>query len=91
MSAHESEGIDGQPSVLKETINMSKLERIDNLDDVAVSDVELFRMERIADGIFWITLYRGGEKEIVFSLTAVEDKIVGKREQDTEWKEPSEK
>jgi hypothetical protein len=74
---------------------MSKVERINyadgNLDDAAISDVELFRMERIADGMFWITLYRAGEKEIVFSLTAVEDKIVGKQEKDTEWKEPNKK
>jgi hypothetical protein len=74
---------------------MSKVERINyadgNLDDAAISDVELFRMERIADGLFWITLYRAGEKEIVFSLTAVENNIVGKQEKDTEWKEPNKK
>ena len=50
---------------------MSKVERINyangNLDDAVISDVELFRMERIADGIFWITRYRAGEKEIVLS------------------------
>jgi hypothetical protein len=70
---------------------MSKVERIGDLDDVAISDVEPFRMERIADGTFWITLYRAGENEIVFSLSAMENKIVGKREQDTEWKEPNKK
>jgi hypothetical protein len=72
---------------------MSKVERIDyangDLDDVAVSDVELFRMERIADGSFWITLYRAGDKEIAFSLNAMENKIVGKLEQDTDWQEPN--
>jgi hypothetical protein len=74
---------------------MSKIERIHyadgDLNDVAMSEVELFRMERIADGAFWITLYRAGDKEIVFSLTAVENKIVGKHEQDTDWKEPNKK
>jgi hypothetical protein len=68
---------------------MSKVERIHcangDIDDVAVSDVELFRMERIADGLFWITLYRAGDKEIVFSFNAVENKIIAKHEQDTEW------
>ena len=47
---------------------MSKLERIYHADgdlaDVAISDVDLFRMERIADGMFWITLHRAGDKEI---------------------------
>jgi hypothetical protein len=74
---------------------MSKLERIYHADgdlaDVAISDVDLFRMERIADGMFWITLHRAGDKEIAFSLTAVENKIVAKHEQDTEWKEPNKK
>jgi hypothetical protein len=72
---------------------MSKVERIHyaggDLNDVAMSEVELFRMERIADGMFWITLYRAGDKEIVFSLTAVENKVVGKQEEDADWKEPN--
>ena len=75
-------------------IDMSKVERIDyangDLDDIAVSEVELFRMERIADGTFWITLYRAGDKEIAFSLNAVENKIVGKHEL-TDWQEPNKK
>jgi hypothetical protein len=74
---------------------MSKVERIDytngDLDNVAVSEVELFRMERIADGSFWITLYRAGDNEIAFSLNAVENKIVGKQEQHTDWQEPNKK
>jgi hypothetical protein len=74
---------------------MSKLERIyhenGDLADVAISDVELFRMERIANGTFWITLHIAGDKHIAFSLTAVENTIVGKHEQDSEWKEPNKK
>jgi hypothetical protein len=74
---------------------MSKLERIyhedGDLADVAISDVEFFRMERIADGVFWITLHRSGDRVIAFTLTAMENKIVGKHEQDTEWKEPNKK
>jgi hypothetical protein len=35
------------------------------------------------------SLYRAGDKEIAFSLIAVENKIVGKREQDTDWQEPN--
>jgi hypothetical protein len=73
---------------------MSKIERIDyangDLEDVAVSDIDLFRMERMADGIVWITLYRSGDKDIVFRLYAVENKIIGELTHAAdEWKEPN--
>ena len=75
---------------------MSKIERIDytncDLDDVAVSDVELFRMERMAGGMFWIRLYRSRDKDIVFCINAVDNKIVAEQMKDIDdWKEPNKK
>ena len=47
-------------------------------------------MERMADGMFWIRLYRSGDKDIVFCLNAVENKIIGEQMHDTDdWKEPN--
>jgi hypothetical protein len=54
-------------------------ERIDynqrgDLDDIAVGSVDLFRMERMSDGGFWIKLYRSnGKKDIVFWLNATKN------------------
>lgn len=41
-----------------------------DLDDVSVGDVELFRMERMDNGSFWIRLHRAGGKDIVFWLNS---------------------
>lgn len=56
----------------------SDTERIDyteegHLDDIAIGDVELFRMERMNDGSFWIRLYRKGKKDVVFWLNATKN------------------
>ncbi len=61
-------------------------ERIDydgsgNLDDVAISDVELFRLEYMDAKTVWIRLYRKDEKDIVFWLGA-RGKITGRHETD---------
>ena len=54
-------------------------ERIDynsknELDDIAIGSVDLFRMERMSDGGFWIRLYRSnGKKDIVFWLNATKN------------------
>lgn len=52
-----------------------------DLDDIAVSGVDVFRMERMDDGCFWIRLYRPGGKDIVFWLNSAR-KIVGSHELD---------
>ena len=52
-----------------------------NLDDVAVSDVELFRLEYMDDNHIWIRLYRKKKRDIVFTLTA-KGKISGFHEFD---------
>lgn len=51
-------------------------ERIDyddlgDLDDIAVGNVELFRMERMSASCFWLRLHRAGGRDIVFWLNAV--------------------
>jgi hypothetical protein len=43
----------------------------------------------MADGMFWIRLYRSGAKDLVFCLHAVENKIIGEQRQDIDWKEPN--
>ena len=39
-----------------------------NLDDVAVSDVSLFRLEYMDDNRIWIRLYRKGTPDLVIHL-----------------------
>ena len=41
-----------------------------NLDDVAVSDVTLFRLEHTDDSHIWIRLYRNGAPDLVIHLAA---------------------
>jgi hypothetical protein len=48
-----------------------------NLDDVAVSDVELFRLEYMDDNSVWIRLYRHDKPDIVIWLGAA-GKITGR-------------
>lgn len=47
-----------------------------NLDDIVVSDVSMFRMERMAAGNFWIRCYREGKPDVVFHLNSAR-KITG--------------
>lgn len=52
-----------------------RIERIDldeagNLDDVAVSDVAMFRLEFMSETGVWIRLYRSGRPDLVISLQA---------------------
>ncbi len=50
------------------------VDRIDmddaGVDDVAINGVDMFRMERMRDGCFWICLYRAGKPDQVFWLNA---------------------
>jgi len=44
------------------------------LDDIAIEDVELFRMERMTEQTFWIKIYKNtGNIDHVFHLEAVLD------------------
>lgn len=45
------------------------------LDDVALNNVHLFRMERMDDNAFWIRCYRKGGQDIVFRLHAIGDRL----------------
>lgn len=61
-------------------------ERIDydskgNLDDVAVSDVSMFRLEYMDRGQIWIRLYRDDASDIVIRLSSPR-KIKGMHEYD---------
>lgn len=52
-----------------------RIERIDldeagNLDDVAVSDVSMFRLEFMSERGIWIRLYRDGRPDLVIDLQA---------------------
>lgn len=44
------------------------------LDDVALTGVEMFRMERMSHNSIWIRLYRHGGDDIVFNVGS-RDKI----------------
>ena len=50
-----------------------------NLDDVAISDVTLFRMEWMASGSVWIKCYREGKPDVVFWLNSSR-KITGQHD-----------
>jgi hypothetical protein len=41
----------------------------EGVDDVAIDDVQLFRLERMGDGSFWIRCY-GKDKDYVFWINA---------------------
>lgn len=41
-----------------------------DLDDIALTGVTMFRMERMSTNTFWIRLYRRGGEDIVFWLGA---------------------
>lgn len=62
-----------------EVSNMPKPEdRIDyteegDLDDIVINDVEMFRMERMSDGCFWIRCYKANGQDVVFHLNAVKN------------------
>lgn len=63
------------------------LDRIDyggdgNLDDIAISNVEMFRMEWMDDNSVWIKCYRDGKPDVVFHLNA-RGKITGTHYFDT--------
>lgn len=40
------------------------------VDDVVISDVKMFRMERTSSGTIWMALYRDGKPDIVFWLNS---------------------
>lgn len=72
---------------------MSNEDRIDynqlGVDDVVINDVELFRLERMTDNVFWICCYKKGHeqddddnKRIVFWASVVGGKLIVKREGD---------
>jgi hypothetical protein len=41
-----------------------------DLDDIVVTDVSMFRMERMDSGQFWIRCYRNGKPDVVFNLSS---------------------
>lgn len=41
-----------------------------DLDDIALSDVTLFRMERMSTNTFWLRVYRKNGRDVVFWLGA---------------------
>jgi hypothetical protein len=46
------------------------------LDDIVVTNVAMFRMERMDSGVFWIRCYCDGKPDVIFWLNS-ERKIVG--------------
>lgn len=54
-----------------------------SIDDVFVEDVEMFRLEKMNDGCFWIKCYRKDKSkpDIVIWLNSTA-KITGKHEED---------
>lgn len=52
-----------------------------NLDDVAIANVSMFRLEYMADNNVWIRCYRSGQPDVVFWLQA-RGKIKGLHEYD---------
>ncbi len=48
----------------------------DNLDDVVVEDVKMFRLEHMDGKNIWMMCYREGKPDIRFSLTS-KTKITG--------------
>ena len=62
------------------------MDRIDydaagNLDDVAIENVRMFRLEYMDDNRIWIRLYRDNKSDLVFYLEAA-GKIAGSHYQD---------
>lgn len=61
------------------------MERVDykdnQLDDIAISDVSLFRLERLDANNVWIRLYRDNGSDFVIYLSSYKD-IRGFHEQD---------
>lgn len=54
----------------------SGMERIDNnldddLDDIVINNISMFRMERMSDTCFWVRLHRKRGDDIVFFLNAI--------------------
>jgi hypothetical protein len=50
-----------------------------DLDDIVVTDVTMFRMERMNSGSFWIKCYRDGKPDVAFWLNSAR-KITGYHE-----------
>lgn len=50
-----------------------------DLDDIAIQEVTMFRMERMGTGRFWVRCYRNGKPDIVIYLTSAR-KIIGSHE-----------
>jgi hypothetical protein len=62
------------------------MDRIDyddagNLDDVAIENVRMFRLEYMDDNRIWIRLYRDNKPDLVFHLEAA-GKIAGSHYED---------
>ena len=53
-----------------------------NLDDVALSDVSMFRLEYMDEGTVWRRLDRDNAKDVVIWLCARTGKITGKHDFD---------
>lgn len=54
---------------------MASPDRVDydkrgDLDDIVVTDVSMFRMERMDSGQFWIRCYCNGKPDVVFNLSS---------------------
>jgi hypothetical protein len=47
-----------------------------DLDDIAISDVTMFRMDRMDSGVFWLRCYRDGKPGVIFWLRSMR-KITG--------------
>lgn len=46
---------------MPEPVNVIRLDRRGEADDIAVSDVRMFRMERMDSGRWWIAVHRGDD------------------------------
>lgn len=52
---------------MPEPLSVIRLDRRGDPDDIAVSDVRMFRMERMDSGHWWIAVHRGDD-ELTFWL-----------------------
>ena len=52
------------------TTDRFDLDNKGELDDVVVIDVEMFRFERMDEGLWWMRCYRNSKPDIVFWLSA---------------------
>jgi hypothetical protein len=52
------------------------------MDEIVVRNADMVHIERVDDGVYWMAIYKGDERQIVTFSTARGAKIFGRTEPD---------